>query len=81
MLARVELTVSVLVERQLFFGYLPIPRISGFKDAFSGKVIANAFTVGLIDPLEVEKTWKKINSEDDLPLPPLLRMTGLAVYE
>jgi hypothetical protein len=53
----VELTVSTLVQRELYFGQLPVPRVSGFKDEFSGMVITNAFTIGLVSPEEVERDW------------------------
>jgi hypothetical protein len=73
----VELTVSLLVQRQLYFGPLPVPHISGFLDQLSGKVITNAFTVGLLDPDEVEGNWLKISAEADAPIEPVIRMSGL----
>jgi hypothetical protein len=73
----VNLTVSTIVERQLYWGPLPVPRISGFLDQLSGKVITNAFTVGILAPDEVEKTWTKIESENDAPVAPVIYLTGL----
>ena len=73
----VEITVSLRVEQQLYFGQLPISHISGFRDELSGKVISNAFTTGILDPEEVERDWVRIKSEADLPMPPLLEMVGL----
>lgn len=63
----VDLTVSRIVTRQLYYGALPVPHISGFLDRLSGKVITNAFTVGLLEPDEVEKTWQKIDTEANAP--------------
>ncbi len=60
----IDLTVSLFVTRQLYFGQLPVPRMSGFLDQLSGKVITNAFTVGLLDPDEVERDWLKINARE-----------------
>lgn len=74
------LTVSILVQQQLYFGHLPIPRISGFKDELSGKVIANAFSIGMIDPNEVERSWKPIDSIDEAPMEPLMTLVGLLGY-
>jgi len=73
----VDLTVSLLVERQLYYGQLPVPQVSGFLDQLSGKVITNAFTVGMLDPDEVEKTWLKVAKEADAPVRPVIRLTGL----
>jgi len=77
----VKLTVSLWVREQLYFGHLPVPRISGFKDELSGKVISNAFTVGIVSPDEVEKGWLRIQSAADLPMPAVLEMVGLVGYE
>ena len=49
--------------KQLYYGQLPVPRISGFKDELSGLVITNAFEVGLLDPDTVERDWKAIADE------------------
>jgi hypothetical protein len=73
----VELTVGLRIERQLYFGHMPISQMSGFKNELSGKVITNAFTVGLLSPYDVEHGWLRIQSEKDLPMPPVLKLTGL----
>lgn len=72
-----ELYVNLRVKRRLYFSYLDIEEISGFKDELSGAVIANAFKTGILDVEEVTKTWQVIESEDSLPVRPFLRMTGL----
>jgi hypothetical protein len=64
------ISVSLLVRRELFFGQLPVPRVSGFKDEFSGKIITNAFTIGLLDPDEVARSWLRIASDAEAPLDP-----------
>lgn len=76
-IAPVDLTVSLLVKQQLYYGQLPVPHISGFKDELSGLVIANAFEVGILDPNEIEKDWRPINSVEDSPVEPVIRMVGL----
>lgn len=81
MLAPVNLTVSLLVKQSLYYGELPVKQLSGFKDELSGDVIANAFTIGLINPNTVEKEWTPIASKDDLPRPPALTLIGLIGYE
>jgi hypothetical protein len=79
--APVTLTVSTFVERQLYFGQLPIKKISGFKDELSGKVITNAFTLGIFDPNDVMDNWQPIASEKDAPTPVVLSLTGRIVWE
>lgn len=59
----VKLTVSLHVDQQLFFGELPVLRMSGFKDELSGGIISNAFTVGLLDPEDVEKTGNQLTQK------------------
>ena len=76
-IAPVDLTVSLLVKQQLYYGQLPVPHISGFKDELSGLVIANAFEVGILDPNEIEKDWLKINSDADSPVEPVIKLIGL----
>ena len=73
----VDLTVSLFVKQQLYYGQLPVPHISGFKDELSGLVIANAFEVGILDPNEIEKDWLKINSDADSPVEPVIKLIGL----
>jgi hypothetical protein len=75
-----ELTISLWVERQLFYGRIPIKKLSGFKDELSGAIITNAFTTGLIDPNEVAAKWTRIASEDELPTPVMMKLTGLIGY-
>lgn len=80
-LAPIQLTVSLLVESHLFFGNLPLEKISGFRDELSGQVITNAFTTGIFNPDEVWEKWTRISNEDEVPATPVLRLTGLVGYE
>jgi Restriction endonuclease len=77
MQAPMHLYVGLRVTRQLYFGQLPITKISGFKDEIKGGVIANAFQVGMLHPDEVEKSWQRIENESDAPIHPVILMTGL----
>lgn len=76
----VRLYASVWVEQSLYFGNLPVCRMSGFKDELSGGVITNAFTIGLIRPEEVEQTWLRIKDVSDAPVTPLVTLRGLISY-
>ena len=79
-LAPVELRVSLLVTKRLFYGQLPVPKISGFKDELSGMVITNAFEVGLLDPDTIEQTWKQINDESEADVAPVISLTGVVCW-
>jgi hypothetical protein len=75
-----HLYVGLIVTRELYLGQQPITKISGFKDEIKGGIIANAFQVGMLDPEEVEKSWKKIATETDAPIRPVMTMTGLVAW-
>lgn len=77
----VELTVSLLVEQNLYLGHLPIEKINGLKDEHTGDVVTNAFTTGVLDPDEVEKSWKKVEDMNALEFEPLFKVIGYACYE
>ena len=76
----VEVTVSTYVQRELYYGQLPVPKVSGFKDEFSGKVITNSFQVGLLDPDEISRNWTVIESEDKAPIAPVIALVGTVLY-
>jgi hypothetical protein len=76
-LVPVDLTVGLLIERSLFFGHLPVPKLSGFRDELSGNVITNAFTIGLLSTEEVFRQWHPIQPGEELPVNPVLTLTGL----
>lgn len=76
----VDLTVGLLVKKNLYLGHLPIEDINGLKDEHTGAVVTNAFTMGGLIPEEVEKTWKKVDDENSLDFQPLLRVVGYDIY-
>ena len=76
----IEMYMSLHVDQELYYGQLPVPRISGFKDEMTGKVITNAFEFGMLDPNEVESTWLKIKNEDEAPVRPVILMRGLVAW-
>ncbi len=81
MLAPFDIYASLYVERELYFGYLPISKLSGFKDELSGGIITNAFEVGILEPNEIEKNWQKLDKESDAPVSLLLKMNGLIAWD
>lgn len=77
----VSLYVAIEVREQLFSGQLPVSQISGFKDEMTGHVITNAFSIGLLDPHEIDKEWDPIASEDQLEIKPVIRLQGLICWD
>lgn len=79
-LTEVRLTASLFVEQRLYFGHLPISKLSGFRDELSGAIITNAFTTGIFDPNDVMENWQQIASEDELPQRSMMRLQGLIAW-
>lgn len=76
-LVEVRLYAGLHVERRLFYGFLPLQKISGLKDELTGLVWANAFEAGLLDPTIVESEWLEIEKITDAPAPVTLVLQGL----
>ncbi len=71
----------MLISRQLYYGQLPVPQISGFKDEMSGHVITNAFSIGLLDPNDIENEWRKIDDEAQAEVKPVILLRGVVCWE
>ena len=73
----VDLTVSLLVSRQRYFGHLPITELHGLRDEQTGAVITNAFRFNLLDPVEIQNKWSKLAEDEPPPTPAVLEVIGL----
>lgn len=76
----VELTVGLFVKQNLYIGHLPIEDINGLKDEHSGYIVTNAFTLGGLNPEEVERTWKQVEDINSLEFEPIFRVVGYDCY-
>lgn len=74
------ITVDTFVKAEIYYGQLPVPKMSGFRNELSGMTISNAFTVGILSPEEVEKDWLKIDSIEDAPVKPVIVLTGSVMW-
>jgi len=81
MLCPVDLHAHLDVKEQLFSGQLPVRKMSGFKDEMTGRVITNAFSIGLLDPEEINDTWTPIENEEQLPVKPVIRLQGVVCWD
>jgi hypothetical protein len=77
-LARVDLTANVLVQRSLFFGYVPLVKVKGFRDDLKGTLITTSITTDAIDFHAMRNTWPKIESEEALAVRPFLIFRAVA---
>ena len=73
----INLTMNLRVTQELYFGQLPISDVSGFRNEATGHVITRGFTTGMVDPIEMRKTWMRINDRDECPYPPMMSTTVL----
>lgn len=80
-LTKVNIDVGIQVSRQLFFGQVPLSKISGFVDERTGLLHTNGFEVDVVSPEVVVEKWQKVDSENQLPLKPVLQFYGLVAWE
>ncbi len=76
-----NVTASLRIKSNLYFGQLRVADLSGFHDQITGKTIANKITVTEIDIDKIEKEWRKIDSRDELAItPPSLQIRFRGIY-
>lgn len=73
--------LTISVTKQLYFGQLPITRISGFRDEVRGGVITNGFEVGIVSIDEVTENWKQVECIEDCEQPPGFIVQGLLGWD
>ena len=76
----VDLTVGLFVKQKLYLGHLPVEEIHGLSDEHTGGVVTNAFTLGGLNPDEVEKSWNEVENEESLEFAPLFKVVGFDCY-
>jgi hypothetical protein len=76
-MAPVDLTTRVQVKQQLYIGQLPIKSLKGLRDEHTGAIVTNAFKLAMVDPVEIQNEWEKVEDETALPYQVGMRMTGL----
>ena len=75
-----NIKLNLLVESRLYFGELPIQKLSGFKDELTGKTLSRGFTTEMIDVVDVQNNWERINSLNDLAVKPMLTLEATDIY-
>lgn len=79
--APVDLALNMKVEKALFWGSIPITKISGFKDERRGQLITNAFTCEILDAETVVNEWMQVDGLSDCPKSPAIVLQGLVGYD
>ncbi len=77
----VRIYVGLRVSRTLFFGQVPLSKVSGFADETTGLLHTNGFEIGVISAEEVYRKWQRVTADQELPVKPVLQFTGLVTWE
>ena len=70
----VTVEIDALVTERLYFGQLSVDQMRGFLDAQTANIMTNAFTSSPFDIANLEKSWARINSIEQLSVSPLLTL-------
>jgi hypothetical protein len=79
----VEIVGNFEIVQKLYFGGLPLTKVSGFMDEITGKLILPGnfeIITDFLDVVEVEHTWQPIPSIDSLAVKPFAVLTGFDRY-
>ncbi len=80
---RIEIMADVNVMRNLYFGQLPLTKITGFRDEVSGHLLLPGNTeiiTDWIDTIELERRWLKIPCLEALAIKPVMILTAFDHY-
>ncbi len=79
----IEILGEFEVLRKLYFGQLPLTRVSGFRDEITGYLVLPGNTeiiTDFIDSLEVETSWHRISSVEALAVKPFMILNAFDYY-
>jgi len=77
-----EILTNIRVKRRLFFGQLPLIQGKGFLDEYTGHIlIPGGFTTDWLNAAEVERSWRQLESIDEIAVKPVLELLALDVFE
>lgn len=75
-----EIAADIIVGKKLFFGELPLEQGKGFKNEATGGFITRSFKTENIDVADVENNWRRLKSEYELSIKPVLVLVGSDIY-
>lgn len=77
---QVEVTANIHVEKNLYFGQLPLVKIKGFEDQIGDGLITKGFETADLDVVEVERNWQRVKSEKELAVKPIFSLMATDHY-
>lgn len=76
----VKITAKLIIEQRFFWGYLPLTQIKGFKDEYTGHLLTPGFTTDWLDFRRVEKSWRRLESVNEIAVKPVLELSALDIF-
>ena len=79
----IEIVAEFEIVKKLYFGHVPLTKISGFMDEKTEKVILpnnSEIITDFIDTFEVERTWQRIPSVNSLVIKPFMLLEAFDLY-
>jgi len=76
-----DIFADIVVERRYFFGQLPLIQGRGFINEYTGGLLTPGFTTDWLDAAEVEKSWRQLDSIDEIAVNPVLRLVALDLFD
>ncbi len=73
----VNVIANIIVESRLYFGQLPLTTVKGFRDEYTGRLLTRELITGWLDAGEVEKSWRRLEKENEIAITPLFKLTAL----
>jgi len=75
----VEITASLVVDRKLFLGAIPLIKGQGFANEITGGFTTNSIEFG-IDVVEVEQKWRRLSNEKEVAIKPTFTFLASDCY-
>lgn len=69
---KITVLANAVVRERVYFGQLPLAEVKGFADEVTGDFHTRGFTTAPLNPYIIEKTWKRIESVQQLAVQPVI---------
>lgn len=71
-LYKVNVRANIIVEQTFYFGQLPLVEVKGFSDEIRGGLTTTGFETAPINFEEVQRTWQRVPSREQLAVQPVM---------
>jgi len=79
-LYKVNVRANILVEQRFYFGQLPLVEVKGLSDEIRGGVTTTGFKTAAINFEEVQRTWQRVSSREELAVEPVMVLGVFSHY-